>query len=239
MHISWEWKTEYRASEWTFGFCKSCQRTGPVRIEDAVDVCYLWSILRVAENYRDEQEARCDFCHRRVQSVSVRDGLALHKWSPRDGVDVLLDKLGIEADDVRPAADRDAPLHSLLRFVEKSTALPKTELSPVGMVVRAAAGALVAIPLGMWLYDMDYLRAGPDRFGSVSVCCMLGLVVGLILGAVVETLVRWDRSAVAMIEATHEKYGLDLERLEELAQGYGKHVRKAVARVRAKAARSE
>jgi len=65
------WTTEYRPSGWSFGHCDSCQQSGPVRIEEMVDVGHRWGLFRTQERPLHDSVARCDFCHRQVQPGQV------------------------------------------------------------------------------------------------------------------------------------------------------------------------
>jgi hypothetical protein len=234
MIITITWETEYRPSGWSFGYCESCQQEGAVRLEDMVEVCYLWGLFRMDEKPLDDTIARCDFCHRRVKSVRDYEGIDLDEWSGLEGVPALLAKLGVEAINALPKTTSDERLLSLLSSVQKASSLHKVDLSPIGVVVGAVAGLLAAIPAGIWLYEEQNVRIGRGETGTVMAMCMLGLVVGMILGATVETLLRRDSRPFSMIAETHAKYRLDLDRLEELSQSCSRRVRKAVKQVCAK-----
>ncbi len=232
------WKTEYRPSGWSFGRCDSCQQSGPVRVEQMVDVCYLWGLFRMQERPLYDSVARCDFCHRQVQPSQVFKEIDVKEWTPKEGVPALLAKLGVEEPSDLPRTTSNVRLHSLLSAVQEATSANRMQLSPIGIVVGAIAGALASIPLGMWLAEEQILSIGRDGNGTMMVTCLLGVVVGLILGAVVETMLRRDRQPFAMLADTNAKYRLDLPRLQELSLTYSGRVRKAVKELCAKAGRA-
>jgi hypothetical protein len=228
MIVTVSWKTEYRPSGWSFGRCDSCQQLGPVRIEQMVDVGYLWGLFRMQERPLYDSVARCDFCHRQVQPGQIFKEIDLKEWSPEEGVPALLAKLGVEEPKDLSQTNSNVRLHSLLSAVQEATSVNRLQLSPIGIVVGAIAGALGAIPLGMWLAEEKIVSIGRDGNGTVMVTSLLGVVVGLILGAMVETLLRRDHQPFAMLAETNAKYRLDLPRLQELSQTYSGRVRKAV-----------
>jgi hypothetical protein len=227
-------KTEYRARRWSLGYCPSCEQEGAVRLEDVVEVSYLWDIIPVWKRHTGEA-ARCDFCLRHVEYVRDATGIDLADWSPIKGLPLLLKKLGIVDPIALPESTSDVRLHSLLSSVEKRSSATRLQLSPIGLIVGPIVGALLALPLGLWLDDGQPGRFKPGQI--VVLLCIAGGFAGIILGPTIEFFLWRDRSVLARITETHEKYRLDLQRLEELAGAYSKRIRKAVKAVRAKAGR--
>ncbi len=231
MILTVSWKTEYQASGWSFGRCDACQQSGPVRIEQMVDICYLWGLFRIRERPLHDSVARCDFCHRRIEPGQVFKEIDVKEWSPPEGIPALLAKLGIEAPKDLPQTTSNARLHSLLSSVEEATSVNRIQLSPIGIFVGAIAGAVAGFPLGTWLADEKLLSIGHDDNTTVMVTCGFGFVLGMILGAVVEMVARRDNQPYLMLTETNAKYRLDLSRLQELSQTYSGRVRKAVKRL--------
>jgi hypothetical protein len=202
-----------------------------------VDVCYLWGLFRTEERPLHDSVARCDFCHRQVQIGRGVKEIDFKDWSPEQRVPALLAKLGIVEPSDLPRTMSNARLHALLSSVQEATAANRFQLSPVGVIVGAIIGALAAIPVGMWLAGEKIALIDPEGVGKLCATCILGGVVGLILGGFVEKLLRPDRRPFLMIAQTHASYRLDLPRLRELSETYSGPVRKAVKQVCAKPAR--
>jgi hypothetical protein len=236
VHISLEWQTEYHPHRWSFGYCPSCQEAGLVRLDRVEEVCYLWGMFPVDTQDTEQTAPRCDFCRRLVEQVFHAKGIALDKWSPVEGITALLDRLDL-ADRVLPPEDAssDARLHSLLTSVAQESSIFQFGLSPIGMFAGLILGVLAAVPLGKWLFAAGYVEPPPDEIRFVMIMCMIGAVVGVLLGATTEFLIRRNRSAHARIAEACRQYHLDPERLEEVSRSYNRRLQKLVKRVVGKA----
>ena len=235
MLIHWNWEPKYTPVGWSYGYCPACEQEGALRLEDVTDVCYINGLIPLTEKFREEI-ARCDFCGRRVGGAADLDGIDRKDWSPQEGMPALLSRLGLSARVAPPQPPSDARLRALLASVEKGCSSAGHALGPGGAVAGGVAGALLCIPLGMWLHGEQLVKTTLDAPGFVFMLCLFGAILGVALGATGEFFLRRGRGAAARIEAVHAKYPMDLYRLEELSWAYSKPVRKAVKEVWRKAA---
>src|SRR5437764_1245305 len=75
---------EYRPRAWTIGFCPSCGQEGVARLEDVLEVSYLYG-MRMDTTVVGEA-ARCDFCWRLIEEVRGLEGAPLADWSHEAGL---------------------------------------------------------------------------------------------------------------------------------------------------------
>jgi len=233
MHIDVSLKTEYRPFRWSFDYCVSCEQEGPSTIEHILEVVYLYG-FRAGET-RIGKIARCDFCRRHIENPRTYSGIELDEWLHAEGLSALLAKLDRECPVPLPETTTEARLHSLLSAVERASALQRQPLSPIGIVAGGVAGAVGAIPLGMWLYESHQVQPKIDELGFVMGMILAGVFVGMLLGAAVEYFLRRGPDACARIETAHTRYGIDLERLEQASQSYSRRIRNAVKKLCEKA----
>ncbi|MFO0929863.1 MAG: hypothetical protein U0736_23030 [Gemmataceae bacterium] len=220
---------KYRPIAWSVGYCPTCEMDAVVRIDRVTEVTYLNDLIPLARKQRGEV-ARCDFCDRSVTTVHDWEGVAKNDWSAeKDGIDVLLELIG-RTDLTLPPPD-DTRLHALLSAVDRSTSLTRQEIGGAGPIIGILLGLATVIPLALVTQQAQWLGARVNQEQAAILGTVIGLVGGLIVGATVEHFVRRDRTAVRRFEAAHVKYAVDLYRLEELAEGYSKRVRRAVRKV--------
>ncbi|MGH7170622.1 MAG: hypothetical protein ACRELF_06370 [Gemmataceae bacterium] len=231
MHVHLSEKRKQESLDWSWGYCKSCQQYGPIRIENFVDVLYLYFVVPLYE--QKGQTARCDFCRRRVEIAEDALGSNRADWSPKESLPSLLTKLGLPIPVSLPRMCSDERLHSLLSAIDKSSSIARVELRPLGLLGGLVVGALAPVPLALWLHDnkLVQLQPPPDKLGLVVMLSFAGMLVGVLLGAPIEFVLRRNQSAVTRIKEACEDYQLDLYRLEELSHTYSNTVQKAVKMV--------
>jgi hypothetical protein len=228
VHIHFEWKTNYHPIGWSLGYCDPCQHEGPVRLEKVVEVLYLNGLIPLRK--RDKgRVARCDFC-RRLLTGSVRNwyGIALADWSPQDGVAVLCKKLGGSTPVVLANVFTDARLHSLLSALQQASSLTRIGVGPIGILAGCIVGVSLAVPLANWLHQNQQAPARIDELGFTLLLCVISLIPGAIIGALIEAWLRRERRVAARIREAYDNYPFDLYRMEQLSQDYGRNVQRAV-----------
>ena len=214
---------------WSLEFCDACQQEGPATIEHILEVCYLCSIAVVSKR-RIGKIARCDFCRQHIKQPSGRRGIPLEEWQCRDGVGVLAAKLGLPPS-ASPFAMTEARMHSLLSAVERASAVDRHQLSPFGLLVGGVLGIAGAIPLALWLQANQLVLPQIDQVGFQILTVFMGIVVGIIVGPIVEYFLRRSPGAYAKLARAHKCYGIDLDCLKEASQGFSQRTRKAVLRL--------
>jgi hypothetical protein len=186
------------------------------------------------------QTARCDFCERPIEEVVATDHVPLEHWSPPEGMEDLLRRLGVARPADDPEVSADARLDSLLSATEEAASPGNVDIT-FGITTGALAGAVLGVPLGRYLFQKyelgaslvqrGILMAEPDTLNVVFVSILGGLVLGAIFGAILDGLFKPSRVALAKINAAYEKYDLDPTALEERSQSFSGRIRKAVRKV--------
>ncbi len=231
MLVHFDWKTEYDPFRWTLEYCDPCQQVGPATVEHVWEVCYLYGLVAVGERWVGKI-SRCDFCRRQIKQPSGRRGIPLEEWRRREGVGVLATKLGLQQP--APFEITDARIYSLLRAVDRASAVDRQELTPIGLVAGGVLGLVAAIPLAMWLHNNQVIWPQIDQGGVVGGAVFVGLVVGIVVGPIVEYFLRRGPGVYARLAKAHKGYGIDLDRLKEASQGFSRRTRKAVGKLYAK-----
>jgi hypothetical protein len=226
--IHFGWRTEFRPVAWTFGYCDHCDQRGALRLESVLRVLYYNQVFRVKEECT-EVIARCDFCERRVGRPTSGRPISFTAWSPPDGLAVLIEKLGLPSPVAPLPRATDTQLRSLLASVEEVSA--KTKVSPVGAVIGGVAGLVLGVTGALLLWSARVAIPPLNEHSLVLILGCAGAAGGTFSGAMVESRVRRNRRAVAMIAAAHAKYRIDLFRLSELSEMYSRSIQKAIRTV--------
>ena len=225
IHIGW--RVKYGAKSWSWGHCDSCQQEGPVRFQDFTERLYLNAVIPLSRGKKGKL-AHCDFCRRNIQSVENYEGIPFKDWSPQEGLDALCKRCGISPTRIPAQLVTDTRLHSLLSAIEKKSPLVHTQIGPLGILGGGILAPLIAIPLAMWLHQNQIVQPQMDQEAFILLAAGLSIVPGIVIGAVVESFLRRDRSARTQLWEAYRDYPFDLLRLEELSRDYGKNVRKVV-----------
>lgn len=225
IHINWH--IEYGALYWSWGYCNACQDYGAVRLQDFTKRLYLNGLIPMGRGEKGKV-AHCDFCRRGIEQVWNWEGIPWTDWSPPQGVATLARKCDVPDNYLSTDLSSEARLHSLLSSAKQSAALTRMALGPRGILLGVAIGLVVTLPLAMFLYETKLVRPQMTELGFTLLFCLLGVLPGALIGAVVECLRKREQSALKRLAEAYSNYPFDLQRLEELSRDYNKGVQKAV-----------
>ncbi len=223
------WKTTYRQVAWSVGDCLFCKQLEAVRIEDDIQVVSIWFIPIVQQV--TGQSRRCDFCERPIDHhIGVKE-LPLPEWSPAKGLDALVGELIPSGELQLPDKNSDRRLHSLLGAAADASSINNVDIT-FGITTGILLGIAVCLPLGIYLFDSGSVKTQLDRLGFAFASILTGIGGGAVIGAIVHAIFKRGKVAFRKIHAACENYALDIDKLEELSQGYGGKIRRAVRAVR-------
>jgi hypothetical protein len=225
IHVS----TKQKHEGWTAGHCVHCGQTEVMRVERHYRV--VWIMFVPLSFSTAKKSLRCDFCERPADNIATTDEVPLDEWSAQEGVAALAGRLGRAQAFEGTSSNSDARLHSLLKSAQEATSLGKISAIP-GVIAGLIIGFLAAASIGIVLFEAGIDLGSRDKFGVVMGFGLIGGVAGAILGALGYAWLSRGRLATAKIRAAHEKYNLDLRKLEELAQKYHARIWHGVKTVR-------
>ena len=223
--------TEYRHIGWSLADCPHCGQLEAARVEEQLEVVSLYLIP--VQKRVSHEIARCDFCERFLESCLAAP-CSLEEWTPQQGVNLLIKVLRC---DVNSSHDphSDERLISLLNSVSDQSKYIEINAS-LGMKVGGLTGALVGFPSAYYLHTCGFFLGKLDNFGSIfaSLLCGIGglVLMGVIAGAIFETLFRRNSIPRDKIHRAVTAYSLDIERLVDSAKGLSPRIQRAVRSVR-------
>ena len=127
-----------------------------------------WSVHQSERISVTGKTGRCDFCERPINTLITPKEIPLYEWSPATGLDVLVGQL-VPSGDVRlPQKNSDARMHSLLGAAKDASSINNVDIT-FGITTGVLIGAIVSIPVGMYLFDNGIVRTRLDKMGLVLV----------------------------------------------------------------------
>lgn len=227
--IHFSWRTDYQQSDWSVGWCPHCKDMGAVRIENVLRVFCLNSIPISQEQLG--KAARCDFCEGQINSAVLFGAIPVSLWSPAAGLPSLCDQIGVALPEGWLNQMPDTRLHALLRNIRRSCSMNKVGVL-YGMILGPILVLIIAIPVALFAFRRGLVQVRVDETGFTILCMLIAVLVGVIAGAFVEFLIMRRRIARSKIRSVYERYGVDLQRLDAVAECHGGNVRRAIRFVR-------
>jgi hypothetical protein len=216
---------DFQQTGWAIGPCDGCCAFGVVRIENYLRVTTGFPFP--ASKQVIGEAAHCDFCGRELERSQVSTALALDRWTHSEGVEVLAARLGVVSPGKYPKAEEHR-LHSLLANVEDVThsrQISVTWAVQIGAPVGMFLGALVGY------FTPPQIVGAIDAIGTVGLGAISGLFAGMILAAVIWTMLRPGYLARQRLRAAFCRYPFDAQHLQSLSSAYSERVRRAARRL--------
>jgi len=211
----------FEQTHWSIGSCDRCGRFDVIRYGNLVRKTSFCGFF-VDEGVKIGKSARCDWCQN-AAAPSPASKVPKADWSYRDGIMSLFEKCGAGKFVTPPLFDSEESIRGLLNLVKKRSSLNSVSVR-IGIVIGAILGAAFLLTIGQY-----YILFPEQSTTQQSVLLSIfGLVVGGIIGAIVEAFLRMPQVAERMVRQMYYKYHPDSQLLEDVAASYPGRIRHAV-----------
>lgn len=219
-------KSIYKQIGWFAIKCPYCQTFQAMRVEQRFLIISL--LIRLAKVPR-EKALRCDFCERLLCSAPNTHILSIDEWNHEDGLGLLFRQILPNLDIPPTDENSETRIRSLLDSITETTSITNMHVSTTALTIGGLLFLPISIALAIFLYNKGYWHGDLDKFGFVALCSIVGFVVGAILGGGIHGIQNARKVVLNRIFYANSRYGIDMQRFEELARDYPQKIRNIVS----------